>query len=83
MFVIFFGTLIPLSFSSKYGYSFPIFFAAGTAIPIIVLMIIISYLELNGTLIKKSRKTGEMIQLIAGILMVFIGIYDFFLYWAK
>lgn len=81
MFVLFFGTLIPLSLSSKYGYWLPTFFAAGTAIPVIILMIIISYLGLNGTLIKKSRKAGKMIQLIAGILMVLMGLYDSFLYW--
>lgn len=81
MFVLFFGTLIPLSLSSKYGYWLPTFFAAGTAIPVIILMIIISYLGLNGTLIKKSRKAGKMIQLIAGILMVLMGLYDSFVYW--
>ncbi|CAG9613643.1 hypothetical protein BACCIP111899_02862 [Bacillus rhizoplanae] len=80
MFVLFFGTLIPLSLSSKYGYWFPTFFAAGTAIPIIVLVVIISYLGLDGTLIKKSRKTGKTIQTLAGILMILIGLYDSFLY---
>ena len=37
MFVLFFGTLIPLSFSSNYGYLFPTFFSIGTALPIVVL----------------------------------------------
>ena len=53
MFVLFFGTLIPLSFSYNYGYLFPTFFSLGTALPIVGIMFIISYLGLNGTLLKK------------------------------
>ncbi|WP_243523186.1 sulfite exporter TauE/SafE family protein [Bacillus pseudomycoides] len=81
MFVLFFGTLIPLSLSSNYGYLFPTFFSIGTALPIVVLMFIISYLGLNGTLLKKSRKIGKSIQRIAGILLILIRLYDTALYW--
>ncbi|MDA1675875.1 urease accessory protein UreH domain-containing protein [Bacillus cereus group sp. TH152-1LC] len=69
MFVLFFGTLIPLSFSYNYGYLFPTFFSIGTALPIVILLFIISYLGLNGALLKKSRKIGKNIQLVAGILL--------------
>ncbi|MGH0592113.1 sulfite exporter TauE/SafE family protein [Bacillus pretiosus] len=81
MFVLFFGTLIPLSFSYNYGYLFPTFFSIGTALPIVILMFIISYLGLNGALLKKSRKIGKNIQLIAGILLILVGLYDTSLYW--
>ncbi|CAM3885639.1 cytochrome C biosynthesis protein [Bacillus luti] len=81
MFVLFFGTLIPLSFSYNYGYLFPTFFSIGTALPIVVLMFIVSYLGLNGTLLKKSRKIGKSIQRIAGVLLILIGVYDTTLYW--
>ncbi|MFE9079169.1 urease accessory protein UreH domain-containing protein [Bacillus mobilis] len=81
MFVLFFGTLIPLSFSYNYGYLFPPFFSIGTALPIVILMFIISYLGLNGALLKKSRKIGKTIQLIAGILLILVGLYDTTLYW--
>ncbi|PEG10642.1 cytochrome C biosynthesis protein [Bacillus wiedmannii] len=81
MFVLFFGTLIPLSFSYNYGYLFPIFFSIGTALPIVILLFIISYLGLNGTLLKKSRKIGKNIQRITGVLLILIGIYDTALYW--
>lgn len=81
MFVLFFGTLIPLSFSYNYGYLFPIFFSIGTALPIVTLMFIISYLGLNGALLKKSRKIGKNIQLIAGVLLILVGIHDISLYW--
>ncbi|WP_306475302.1 urease accessory protein UreH domain-containing protein [Bacillus cereus] len=57
MFVLFFRTLIPLSLSYNYGYLFPTFFSIGTALPIVVLMFIISYLRLNGALLKKQEKT--------------------------
>ncbi|QWH17233.1 sulfite exporter TauE/SafE family protein [Bacillus mycoides] len=81
MFVLFFGTLIPLSFSYNYGYLFPTFFSIGTALPIVILLFIISYLGLNGALLKKSRKIGKNIQLIAGILLILFGLYDTTLYW--
>ncbi|KAA0764424.1 sulfite exporter TauE/SafE family protein [Bacillus sp. SH5-2] len=81
MFVLFFGTLIPLSFSYNYGYLFPTFFSIGTALPIVILMFIISYLGLNGALLKKSRKIGKSIQRIAGVLLILIGLYDAALYW--
>ncbi|PEL15848.1 cytochrome C biosynthesis protein [Bacillus wiedmannii] len=81
MFVLFFGTLIPLSFSYNYGYLFPTFFSIGTALPIVVLMFIIFYLGLNGALLKKSRKIGKFIQLITGVLLILIGLYDTTLYW--
>ncbi|MBE7122217.1 sulfite exporter TauE/SafE family protein [Bacillus cereus] len=81
MFVLFFGTLIPLSLSYDYGYLFPTFFSIGTALPIVVLMFIISYLGLNGALLKKSRKIGKSIQRIAGVLLILIGLYDTALYW--
>ncbi len=81
MFVLFFGTLIPLSFSYNYGYLFPTFFSLGTALPIVVLMSFISYLGLNGALLKKSRKIGNSIQRIAGFLLILIGFYDTALYW--
>ncbi len=81
MFVLFFGTLIPLSFSFNYGYLFPTFFSIGTALPIVILLFIISYLGLNGALLKKSRKIGRNIQLIAGILLILVGLYDISLYW--
>ncbi|RKF51731.1 cytochrome C biosynthesis protein [Bacillus wiedmannii] len=81
MFVLFFGTLIPLSFSYNYGYLFPTFFSIGTALPIVILLFIIFYLGLNGALLKKSRKIGKIIQLIAGVLLILIGLYDTTLYW--
>ncbi|HFK1784575.1 sulfite exporter TauE/SafE family protein [Bacillus cereus] len=81
MFVLFFGTLLPLSLPYNYGYLFPTFFSIGTALPIVVLMSIISYLGLNGALLKKSRKIGKNIQRIAGVLLILIGPYDTALYW--
>ncbi|WP_240514366.1 sulfite exporter TauE/SafE family protein [Bacillus cereus] len=81
MFVLFFGTLLPLSLPYNYGYLFPTFFSIGTALPIVVLMSIISYLGLNGALLKKSRKIGKNIQRIAGVLLILIGLYDTALYW--
>ena len=51
-----FRNVTPLSLPYNYGYLFPTFFSIGTALPIVVLMSIISYLGLNGALLKRAEK---------------------------
>jgi cytochrome c biogenesis protein CcdA len=81
MFFLFFGSLIPYSLSISYGYILPSLFALGTAVPVFVLIGIISYLGFSGSLMKKSRKIGKYFQIAAGTILLLIGIYDSILYW--
>jgi cytochrome c-type biogenesis protein len=82
MFALFFFTLMPIVISTPYGAVLPSIFGIGTSIPIIILVILISYLGMNGLLMKKSRKIGSFVQKAAGMIIILIGILDTITYWA-
>lgn len=82
MFVLFFVTLMPVVMSSSYGFILPPIFALGTAIPLLIVIFIIWYLGGSGVIMKKGRKFGTVIQRIAGILMLLLGIFDTLTYWS-
>jgi len=82
MFVLFFITLMPISLSVSYGAVLPAVFAIGTSLPLLIAISLIWYFELNGKLMKKKgRKTGAIVQKIAGLIMVILGILDTITYW--
>ncbi|MFP7297665.1 sulfite exporter TauE/SafE family protein [Neobacillus niacini] len=82
MFILFFVTLMPIVLSSTYGFILPSIFALGTALPLILFILIIWYLGGGGVLMRKGRKVGTSIQRISGILMILLGIFDSFTYWS-
>ena len=82
MFILFFVTLMPIVLSSTYGFILPSIFAFGTALPLIVFILIIWYLGGGGVLMKKGRKFGMFIQKTSGIFMILLGIFDTITYWS-
>ncbi|MBS4213191.1 MULTISPECIES: urease accessory protein UreH domain-containing protein [Neobacillus] len=82
MFILFFVTLMPVVLSSPYGFILPPVFALGTAIPLLIIMLIIWYLGGSGMIMKKGRKFGAFIQRSAGIVMLLLGIFDTLTYWS-
>ncbi|MFS1515497.1 sulfite exporter TauE/SafE family protein [Bacillus sp. SCS-151] len=82
MFILFFVTLMPIVLSTSYGVILPTIFALGTSIPVLIALFIIWYFGLAGSLMKKGRKLGKRIQMIAGIIIIIIGIFDTITYWA-
>ncbi|KIY22659.1 MULTISPECIES: urease accessory protein UreH domain-containing protein [Mesobacillus] len=81
MFSLFFFTLMPIVLSTSYGAILPSVFAVGTSIPLIVFAAIISYVGLNGTLMKKSRNLGSVVQKLAGYILIIVGVFDTVTYW--
>ncbi|MBS8264465.1 sulfite exporter TauE/SafE family protein [Mesobacillus boroniphilus] len=81
MFSLFFFTLMPIVLSTSYGAVLPSVFAIGTSIPLMIFAAIISYIGLNGSLMKKGRKLGSMVQKIAGYILIIVGIFDTVTYW--
>ncbi|MEH6956397.1 urease accessory protein UreH domain-containing protein [Neobacillus drentensis] len=81
MFILFFVTLMPVVLSSAYGFILPPIFAIGTAIPLLIFIFIIWYLGASGVIMKKGRKFGIVVQRIAGVLMLLLGIFDTLTYW--
>jgi len=82
MFVLFFVTLMPVVLSSPYGFILPPTFALGTAIPLLIVIFIIWYLGGSGVIMKKGRKIGVVVQRIAGVLMLLLGVFDTITYWS-
>ncbi|MBY0029780.1 cytochrome c biogenesis CcdA family protein [Priestia megaterium] len=81
MFVIFFVTLMPTVVNVNYGAVLPTIFAIGTAIPFLIGISLIFYLNLNSIVYKKGRKIGYVIQRIAGVFLLIIGVLDIITYW--
>lgn len=82
MFALFFFTLMPIVLTSSYGAVLPSVFAIGTSVPVLVFAGIITYIGLDGALLKKSKKIGNMIQKTAAGLFIILGILDTITYWA-
>lgn len=82
MFVIFFVTLMPVVLTSTYGMVLPTVFGIGTSIPVLLVMGVISFLGLSGSLLKRSKKVGLWVQRIAGVTLILLGILDTITYWA-
>lgn len=82
MFVIFFVTLMPVVLASSYGLILPTVFGIGTSIPLLLVIAMISFLELNGSLLKKSKKVGMWVQRISGGILMIMGVLDTLTYWS-
>ncbi|MFS0646103.1 cytochrome c biogenesis CcdA family protein [Siminovitchia sp. 179-K 8D1 HS] len=81
MFVIFFVTLMPVVLTSSYGLILPTVFGIGTSIPVLIVIGIISFLGISGTLMKRSKKFGLWVQRAAGVTLILLGILDTITYW--
>lgn len=82
MFILFFVTLMPLALSVPYGIVLPSLFAIGTSLPLILAVFLIWYFGLSGKLMKKrGRKMGLIVQRMAGIIIIILGVFDTITYW--
>jgi cytochrome c-type biogenesis protein len=81
MFVLFFVSLMPVVLASPSGIILPTIFGIATSIPLLIILFIMAFLEINGSILKKSRKAGAFVQKAAGILLITIGIFDTITYW--
>ncbi|TSI06213.1 sulfite exporter TauE/SafE family protein [Lysinibacillus sp. BW-2-10] len=81
MFVLFFVWLMPVVGSSSYGFTLPAIFAIATSIPLLVIFALIEAVNVKGVVMKKSKKVGVVVQRVAGILLMIIGLFDTITYW--
>ncbi|SEM15311.1 Cytochrome c biogenesis protein CcdA [Paenisporosarcina quisquiliarum] len=81
MFVLFFVWLMPTVVSTSYGFLLPAFFGIATSIPLILLFVLIWFFDAKKIIMKRSMKMGRMIQRIAGVVLVIIGLFDTITYW--
>ncbi|WP_262173207.1 sulfite exporter TauE/SafE family protein [Saccharococcus sp. Marseille-Q5394] len=81
MFVLFFVWLMPVVSSTSYGFVLPAVFGIATSFPLIILFLIIWVFETDRRIMRKSVKIGRVIQRLAGLLLVLIGLFDTLTYW--
>ncbi|WP_107942372.1 sulfite exporter TauE/SafE family protein [Metasolibacillus sp. FSL H7-0170] len=81
MFVIFFVWLMPIVASSSYGLALPAVFGIATTIPLLIVLYLIWYFDVKGLVMKKSMKIGRLLQQIAGVLLIIVGLFDTITYW--
>lgn len=74
--VLYFGALIPLSASSEAGFVLPIVFAVATALPVLVIAIILAYsIKYIGVFYGKVIIIQKWLNRIVGLLFIAVGIY--------
>lgn len=81
MFVLFILTLMPVVLETSYGFVLPSVFGIGTSLPLLFIIFLIWYFGASGIILKKSRKIGLLVQKLAGVIILVIGILDTLTYW--
>ncbi|MEH6949572.1 cytochrome c biogenesis CcdA family protein [Peribacillus asahii] len=81
MFVIFFAKLMPMVLSTTYGFTLTLMFSIGTALPLLIILLLIWTFDGEGSLIKKGKKFGNIVQKLAGVVIIIIGLFDILTYW--
>lgn len=72
---------MPTVVSTSYGFLLPAVFGIATSIPLILLFVLIWFFDAKKIIMKRSMKMGRMIQRIAGVVLVIIGLFDTITYW--
>lgn len=81
MFVLFFVWLMPTVMSTSYGLILPVIFGLATSVPLIILFGLIWFFDVKRLIMKKSMRIGRIVQFIAGIILIMIGVFDTITYW--
>lgn len=81
MFVLFFGSLMPLAMQSSYGAILPSVFAAGTAMPFLLFAALAVGFGLDRVIVKRAKRFGIWIQRLAGVTFLLLGAGDSITYW--
>lgn len=81
MFVLFFVWLMPVVMSTSYGLLLPGIFGIATSLPLILVIVLIWYFDAHRLIMKKSKQIGKLVQTIAGIVLLVIGVLDTVTYW--
>lgn len=81
MFVLFFGSVMPLAFQSSYGMILPLIFAVGTAMPFLLFAGLTFGFGLDRVMVKRTKRWGGWIQKLAGVFFILLGISDTLTYW--
>lgn len=81
MFVLFFVSLMPIVLTSPYGLFLPAVFGVATSLPLLIVLAIMGFLEIDNRSFKNSKQIGVIVQKFAGVLLIIVGIFDAITYW--
>ncbi|MGE8035905.1 sulfite exporter TauE/SafE family protein [Lysinibacillus sp. NPDC093692] len=81
MFVLFFVWLMPTVVTSSYGVVLPAVFGIATSVPLLVMLGLIHLFDAKRSIMRTSMKMGRVIQVVAGIILILIGLTDTIIYW--
>lgn len=81
MFVLFFGSVMPLALGSSYGFVLPPVFAVGTSMPFLLFAGLAVGFGLDRVMVRRAKRWGGWIQKGAGIFFILFGISDTYTYW--
>jgi cytochrome c biogenesis protein CcdA len=83
LFVLFFGTLIPLALASSVeGLTFPALFALGTTFPLLLFVTLLATgVQSMTPLVSKLRSADKWVTRIAAFVFILVGINEILLYW--
>lgn len=82
LFVLFFGTMIPLAVGSFGGVTFPALFAIGTSVPLMLFVGLVAFGAQSITpFVKKLRSADVWVSRIAAVVFILVGINEILLYW--
>jgi cytochrome c biogenesis protein CcdA len=82
LFVLFFGTLIPLAVTSFGGITFPAIFAIGTTVPLILFIALLAFGTQSITpFVKKLRAADVWVSRLAALVFILVGLNEILLYW--
>jgi len=82
LFVLFFGTMIPLAVASLGGITFPAIFAIGTVVPLMLFIALLAFGAQSITpFVKKLRAVDVWVSRVAAIVFILVGFNEILLYW--
>lgn len=82
LFVLFFGTLIPLALASFAGLTFPAIFAIGTTVPLILFVALLAFgAQSVMPFVRKLRAADVWVSRLAAIVFIIVGVNEILLYW--
>ncbi|KUF35660.1 sulfite exporter TauE/SafE family protein [Lysinibacillus sp. F5] len=81
MFVLFFVWLMPIVASTPYGFILPSIFGVATAVPLIIMLLLLYVFNAKRLIVRTSMKMGRSMQMIAGLLLLLVGMIDTITYW--
>jgi len=82
LFVLFFGTMIPLAVGSFGGVTFPALFAIGTSVPLMLFVGLVAFGAQSITpFVKNLRAADVWVSRIAAVVFILVGINEILLYW--